>query len=180
MSIYSIVVVNTAPGCGNEIEQQLNVTSCSSFIVKLSPTSNAIGPFNVLVNDEIYYQDQTRQQMLNGVIINLMCDSPDILLFTQEGFQLVTQDDRPILAQQKPTAYLVSQGDVSCPITADLTQTIYSQTTIWDQVVRFYSDIDLTIPFDGNNLYYTNSGSSCGYCWAIDNNGYTSNFNNPC
>lgn len=180
MSIYSIVVVNTAPGCGNVIEQQLNVTSCSSYIIRLSPTSNAVGPFNVLVNDEIYYQDQTRQQMLNGVIINLMCDTPDILLFTQEGFQLVTQDQKPLILQQKPTKYEVSQGDISCPINATLTQTIYSETIYWDSVVRFYSDINLTIPFNGNGLNYTNSSTGCGNCWVIDNNGYTSNLNNPC
>lgn len=180
MSIYSIVVVNTAPGCGNVIEQQLNVTSCTSYIVRLASTSNAVGPFNVLVDNEIYYLEQTREQMLNGVIINLMCEAPDILIFTQEGFQLVTQDGNPIMTQQKSTKYMVSQGEINCPINPTLTQIIYSQSEDWFSAVRFYSDINLTIPFGGNNLYYTNSDLSCSTCWVIDNNGYTSNLGNPC
>ena len=55
MSIYSITVINTAPGCDNEIMQELSVTSCSSYIVRLIPNSTALGPFNVYVDNVIYY-----------------------------------------------------------------------------------------------------------------------------
>lgn len=181
MSTYSIVVLNTAPGCGNEIEQELTVTSCTSFIVKLSPTSSAIGPFNVLVDGEVYYVNQTREQMIIGVVLNLMCETAEILIFTQDGFQLVTQDNNPLILQQETNSYLVSSGNVSCPINgAPIEQIIYSASKEWESVVRFYSDVDLTIPFNGGGLYYTNSGLGCGDCWVINNNGYTSNFTNPC
>ena len=42
-----------------------------------------------------------------------------------------------------------------------------------------------TIEFDPNGscrpggLYYTNN-TSCGDCWVIDNDGFTSNLNYPC
>jgi len=76
MSIYSITVINTAPGCDNEIIQELSVTSCSSYIVRLIPNSTAIGPFDVYVDNIIYYSAVTLTQMLNGVVIILQCPTP--------------------------------------------------------------------------------------------------------
>ena len=76
MSIYSITVINTAPGCDNEIMQELSVTSCSSYIVRLIPNSTALGPFNVYVDNVIYYSGVTSTEMLNGVVIVLQCPTP--------------------------------------------------------------------------------------------------------
>jgi len=76
MSTYSILVTNEAPGCGTEIEQQLTITGCTSYIVRLASNSNALGPFNVYVDNVIYYSAQTRNEMLNGVVINLECVTP--------------------------------------------------------------------------------------------------------
>lgn len=76
MSIYSITVINTAPGCDNEIIQELSVTSCSSYIVRLIPNSTALGPFDVYVDNVIYYSGVTSSEMLLGVIIILQCPTP--------------------------------------------------------------------------------------------------------
>jgi len=76
MSIYSILVTNNAPGCTAEIEQQLSVVGCSQYIVKLTPNSNSIGPFNVYLDDIIYYSDVTRNELLDGVIIAIQCGTP--------------------------------------------------------------------------------------------------------
>jgi hypothetical protein len=76
MSIYSITVINTAPGCNNEIVQELSVSSCSSYIVKLIPNSTALGPFDVYVDDVLYYSDVTLAEMLIGVVIVLQCATP--------------------------------------------------------------------------------------------------------
>lgn len=76
MSTYSIIVTNNAPGCGTEIEQQVTVTGCTTYIVRISQNSNALGPFNVYVNDVLYYSNQTRTEMLNGVVVNLECATP--------------------------------------------------------------------------------------------------------
>ena len=76
MTTYSIIVTNIAPGCNNEIEQQLNVTGCTIYNIKLTPNSDAIGPFNVYVDSVIYYSAQTRTEMLNGVAVNLGCVTP--------------------------------------------------------------------------------------------------------
>jgi hypothetical protein len=76
MTTYSILVTNNAPGCATEIEQQLTVTGCTSYIVRLASNSNALGPFNVYVDNVIYYSAQTRNEMLNGVVVNLECITP--------------------------------------------------------------------------------------------------------
>jgi len=76
MTTYSILVTNNAPGCATEIEQQLTVTGCTSYIVRLASNSNALGPFNVYVDNVIYYSAQTRNEMLNGVVVNLECVTP--------------------------------------------------------------------------------------------------------
>ena len=68
MSIYSILVTNNAPGCSTEIEQQLTVTGCTSYIVRLASNSNALGPFNIYVDDVIYYSAATRNDMFNGIV----------------------------------------------------------------------------------------------------------------
>jgi hypothetical protein len=76
MALYSILVTNNYDGCTTEIEQQLNVTGCTNYIVRLTSNSNALGPFNVFVDSVIYYSAQTRTQMLNGVVVSLECTTP--------------------------------------------------------------------------------------------------------
>ena len=76
MSTYSILVTNNAPGCNTEIEQQLTVSGCTSYIVRLASNSNALGPFNVYVDGSIYYSAVTRNDMFNGVVVNLACVTP--------------------------------------------------------------------------------------------------------
>jgi len=76
MSTYSILVTNNAPGCATEIEQQLTVTGCTTYIVRLASNSNALGPFNVYLDSAIYYSAQTRTEMLNGVVVTIECSTP--------------------------------------------------------------------------------------------------------
>jgi len=76
MATHNITVTNNAVGCNNEIEQQLTVTGCSTYIVRLTTNSNALGPFNVYLDSSIYYSAQTRTQMLNGVVITIECGTP--------------------------------------------------------------------------------------------------------
>jgi hypothetical protein len=76
MSIYSILVTNNAPGCTSEIEQQLTVTECTQYLVSLTPNSNSVGPFNIYLDDVIYYSAVTRNNFLDGVVVNVDCISP--------------------------------------------------------------------------------------------------------
>ena len=76
MSLYTITVINNAPGCNAEIDQQLTVSGCSTYIVRLASNSNAIGPFDVYVNSVIVYSAVTRTEMLQGVLIVLECATP--------------------------------------------------------------------------------------------------------
>jgi hypothetical protein len=80
MANYSIIVTNNAPGCDNEIAQQISVSAgCSSYLVRLTPTSTAIGPFNVYIDttgSTPVYSAQTRTEMLNGVVVTFNCETP--------------------------------------------------------------------------------------------------------
>ena len=76
MSLYTIIVVNTASGCDTQVEQQLTVTGCTSYVVRLAPNSNSTGPFNVYVDSTgstPYYSAVTKTEMLIGVIVTLDC-----------------------------------------------------------------------------------------------------------
>jgi hypothetical protein len=76
MITYSILVTNNAPGCDKQIEQQIEVTECTTYIVRLASNSNALGPFTVYVDGVINYSDVTRTDMINGVVVNLQCTTP--------------------------------------------------------------------------------------------------------
>ena len=76
MSLYTIIVYNNAPGCGTEIEQQVTVSGCTNYIVRLTSNSNALGPFDVYVDTTIYYSAVTRNELLNGVVVSIECVTP--------------------------------------------------------------------------------------------------------
>lgn len=295
MPLQSIIVVNTAPGCDNLIEQQISADTCNNYIVRITPNTNAIGPFNVYVDSTgstPVYSAQTRIDMINGVVVQLgPCITPTptptpsftptpgitpsqtatpsetptntptpsitpsgsetptptptftstptntptytpsetptetptqtptetatqtptqtptasetptqtatptttptptptksifiISVALQDGEDLLLQGGEPLLVQQPGVPFLVSGGDVSCPSTpVSLTQTIYGLGTFWgDNIVQFFTDINMTTPFNGGDLYYTNDSLGCGACYQIDSNGYTSNYGSPC
>jgi len=74
MPLQSVIVVNTAPGCNNLIEQQISADTCNNYIVRITPNTNAIGPFDVYVDttgSTPVYSAQTRTEMLNGVVVQL-------------------------------------------------------------------------------------------------------------
>jgi hypothetical protein len=76
MSIFSILVTNNAPGCVSEIEQQLTVTACTQYLVSLTSNSTSLGPFNIYLDDVIYYSAVTRNNFLDGVVVNVDCITP--------------------------------------------------------------------------------------------------------
>lgn len=74
MSLQTIILVNNAVGCDTQIQQQISVTSPSSYLVRLPSESNAIGPFSVFsgsTGSTPIYSAITRNQMITGVIVNL-------------------------------------------------------------------------------------------------------------
>jgi hypothetical protein len=76
MLTYVITVTNINEGCDAEIEQQVTVSGCTTFLVKLTSNSNAVGPFNVYLDSLIYYSAQTKSQMLSGVTVQVDCATP--------------------------------------------------------------------------------------------------------
>jgi hypothetical protein len=73
---HTILVTNNAAGCNTEIEQQLTVTGCTTYIVRLPLNSNALGPFDVYVDSVLIYSSVSRNDMINGVVITLECGTP--------------------------------------------------------------------------------------------------------
>lgn len=295
MSLHTILVINNAPGCvGAEVEQQVSVTGCTYYIVRLSQNSNALGPFSIYLDGVLFGSGYSRTAMFNGVVVSFECVTPtptqtpsptpppvtptqtptttetptntptvtstptntptntgsptqtptttetptqtptttstpgatptstetptpspsisptqtptttetptqtptttttptpsptistfEILILDQNGNQLITQDGNPILVQQDSTPYLVSSGDSVCLCSSyTLTQTIYSPTNQWSNVLRFFSDAGLNTPFNGGNLWYSNTTDTLGGMWQIGNDGFVIGFIcNPC
>ena len=265
MPLYTIQVQNNAPGCSNSIYQQVSADTCSNYIVRITSSSNAIGPFSIFIDSFLYQSGYTRTEMINGIVIQLgPCVTPTptptptvtpssvtptptptytptpsetptntptpsftpsptgtpgatptptetptptqtntetptptptytptpsptesifvLQVLLQAGNTLLLQDLQPLLLQQQGVAFLVSAGSASCPtLPTTLTQTIYGLGTSWgDNITRFFTDINLTTPFNGSNLFYTNDSAGCGACYQIDSNGYTSNYGSPC
>jgi hypothetical protein len=73
---HTILVTNNAAGCNTEIEQQLTVTGCTTYIVRLPLNSNALGPFDVYVDSVLIYSSVSRNNMIDGVIVTLECGTP--------------------------------------------------------------------------------------------------------
>ena len=73
--LYDIIVVNTDPTCSNSITQQVSATGCpQNVLVRISPYSTAIGPFDIYTGTTAttaVYSAQTRTQMIAGVVLAL-------------------------------------------------------------------------------------------------------------
>ncbi len=220
MALYNIIVVNTAPGCDNQITQQLDLSLCTSVIVRLTPSSNAIGPFNIYIDSVLntpYATGLTRDQMLDGYVVQVgPCPTPtptptpsptstptstptltptltssqttptptatptltptqqvfDIFLTYQDGEVIYLQDGiTPLVIEQLPQQYSVTSGSTSVSIACavSISQQIYTNG-YWQNVIKFYSDINFITPFDGNNKWYSN-GVPTDNVYLIDTNG---------
>ena len=120
MSLFSIIVVNTTPGCNTEIEQQVTVTGCTSYVVRLTPNSNAVGPFDVYVDSTgstPYYSAVTRTQMITGVVVTFEC-SP-----TPTPTPTITPTVTPTNQTPTPTGTPASTPTPTSTIGATPTQT---------------------------------------------------------
>lgn len=148
MTTYSILVTNIAPGCNNQIEQQLQVTGCTIYIVRLSSNSNALGPFNVFVDDEIYYSAVTRNQMLDGVVLNIECTTPTPTPTLTPTPTITPSATPPNTPTQTPT---VTQ-------TQTLTPTPSSTPVIFEIVIITQDGIPI-VSQDGNSQLITQQES---------------------
>jgi hypothetical protein len=137
MSIYSILVTNNAPGCVSEIEQQLTVTACTQYIISLTSNSTSLGPFNIYLDDVIYYSAVTRNNFLDGVVVNVDCTTPTPTptpTMTQTPTQTVTPGLSP--SQTPTTTPTPTQTGTSA-----LTPTPTSTPTPTPTMAAFYAYI---------------------------------------
>lgn len=77
MALYNISVINNAPGCNDTtVTEQVSVSGCTTYIVRLASNSNALGPFSVYVDTSFFGSGYTRTDMFNGIVIPLECATP--------------------------------------------------------------------------------------------------------
>lgn len=79
MSLQTIIVVNTATGCDTSVQQQVTVVGSECFIVRIPPSNNAVGPFDIYVDttgSTPYYAAVTRDEMINGKVVCLGTPTP--------------------------------------------------------------------------------------------------------
>jgi hypothetical protein len=151
MSLYSILVTNNAPGCNTEIEQQLSVTGCTSYIVRLTSNSNALGPFNIYIDDVIYLSAVTRNEMLNGVVITLECGTPTP---TQTPTNTPTPSFTPTntpTPTETPTNTPTPTTTATNTPTPTLTPTPSATPQIFE-IELIFQNGDLILTQDGNQL----------------------------
>ena len=94
---------------------------------------------------------------------------------TQTPTNTPTQTPTPTLVYY---TYLITSGQTLPSIDCNavvLTQTVYASNLVWDFITRLYTDITLTTPFDGNNLYYTYEVSGTSTFLQIDSSGFVTN-----
>lgn len=164
MTTYNIKVVNTAPGCDNIIEQQLTISGCTTFIVRLSSNSNALGPFDVFVDDDIYYLGVTRNDMFNGVVVILECGTPtptptptltQTPTNTPTPTPTTTQTQTPSETPTQTPTPSVTIGLTPTPTqTQTLTPTPSSTPVIFEIVIITQDGIPI-VSQDGDNQFIT-------------------------
>ena len=127
MSVYSITVINTAPGCNDEVEQSLTVNSCSAYEIKLVPGSQALGPFNVFVDSTIYFSATTRATMISGVTVTLDCPNPTPSITpSHTPTPSITPSNTPtpsITATKTPTPTITPTNTATVTVTSSRTPT---------------------------------------------------------
>lgn len=147
MTLYSILVTNNAPGCNTEIEQQLQVTGCTSYIVRLTSNSNALGPFNVFIDDVIYLSAVTRNEMLMGVVITLECVTP-----TPTPTPTTTPTPTPTITSTITPTPSATIGTTPTPTTTPTITPTPSSTPQVFQIIISYQNGDPILTQDGNQL----------------------------
>lgn len=183
--LYSVFVVNTAPGCENFIEQQISLSACTNVIVRITSNTNAIGPFDVYkdsLSTTPIFTGMSRQQMLDGVVVQLgPCETYEMFIVTQDWIPLTMQDGTLWDTRGFVYPYNVASGSTSSNACADTTTPITMYAVgIWESVDRFYIDELLTTPFNGGNNWFKNNspGYTSGMVIQIDSEGFPINTNN--
>jgi hypothetical protein len=176
MTTYIITVVNNTPGCANTVEQEVTVDCCSTYIVRLDPASNAIGPFSVYIDDVLFGSGYSRTEMIDGVVITLQCVTPS---------PTPTPTVTPETPTPTPTETITPTPTVTIGLTPTPTETVPATPTPTPTITNtptpsgsMYSAYIFPEPqdstsqndlgqymYDGgsNNYYgYTNSGGPAG------------------
>lgn len=76
MPTYTIIVSNNYSGCSETISEQVTVTGCTNFFLRIPTNSSAAGPFNVYTGSTSttpIYSGLTKQNLFSGVTISLEC-----------------------------------------------------------------------------------------------------------
>lgn len=72
MATCSILILNKEPGCFNSHSQEFT-GNCDSYVVRISPSSEALGPFDIYLDGTLVQSDVTREELIDGVVVTCGC-----------------------------------------------------------------------------------------------------------
>jgi hypothetical protein len=151
MSLHTILVVNNAPGCNTQIEQQITVTGCTTYIVRLASNSNALGPFSIYVDNVLYGSGYSRTDMFNGVVVTLECVTPTPTP-SPTGIIGTTPTTTPT-----PTHTPTASGYIPNPIVVNGYFFSGSIGAGYSAVATYVSDVSVSVQFQ--SILQTTTGS---------------------
>jgi hypothetical protein len=180
--LYSVYVVNTAPGCDNYVEQQVSVSACTNVIIRITSNTNALGPFDIYLNSldtTPIRVNVSREEMLNGVVVQIgPCEEYQMFITTQDWIPLITQDDKLWDVRGFVYPFDITNANTSSEACLDgsIQNTVYG-VGVWESVDRFYEDAELTTPLNGNSLWFKNNslGYDSGTVIQINSEGFPIN-----
>ena len=76
MSLYSIIVLNNDSECYNQIEKVVDISGCTTYILRLQVGSKGNGPFNIYTGSTgttPIYSALTKSEINVGVPISINC-----------------------------------------------------------------------------------------------------------
>jgi hypothetical protein len=126
MALYNISVINDADGCNHTLVlKQIDTSVCSTYIVKINDNSNALGPFSIYIDSELFGSGYSKEEMINGVTFSLSCVTPTqtktpTLTPTQTKTPTITPTQTPT---QTPTISLTATNTPTHTITPTQTKT---------------------------------------------------------
>lgn len=182
---YIVYVVNNDPDCNNYVVQEISLSACTNVIVRINPSSNAVGPFDVYkdsMDTTPVYTNLTRQEILNGVVVQLgPCETYEMYIVTQDWIPLTMEDGTLWDVRDFVYPFGVSSGSTSVDACSNdtVSNTLYAVGK-WENADRFYIDNNLTTPFNGGDLWWRSLefGFESDLVYQIDSDGFITDTTN--
>jgi len=94
MPQYTITVENLDPHClGDKYNQVIVANTCIEYIVRIENSSTTKGPFNISVDGLLTYSNVSRNELINGLFLNLNCATLPVYILYASTFNFDSRTD---------------------------------------------------------------------------------------